>query len=323
VADVSPATAAAEPKLMGQYIARRLAQSVLVVFGVVTAVFFLLQMTGDPVRLMVGDGASEEDIANIRHQLGLDRPLHERYITFLGDAARGDFGESVRQRGRPAMEIVLDRYPATIRLAFVALALSVVLSTVFGLISAVRRYSVVDNVVMALALFGQSMPSFWLGIMLILVFAVQLGWLPSQGYGDGNPKYLLLPALTLAAPGLARLTRLVRSGMLDVLGQDYVRTARAKGLRGWRVVFGHAFKNAAIPLVTIIALDLGALLGGAVITEQIFAWPGVGLEVVLAINGRDFPVVQAAVFLVATSFVIINLVTDLLYTWLDPRVRIA
>jgi peptide/nickel transport system permease protein len=308
---------------MGQYIARRLAQAVLVVFGVVTAVFFLLQLTGDPVRLMIGDQASEADIQNIRHQLGLDRPLPERYVEYLAGAAHADFGQSIRQQGRPAMDIVLDRYPATLRLAFLALLLSVTMATVFGVISGVRHYSALDNVVMLLALFGQSMPNFWLGIMLILVFAVQLGWLPSQGYGEGNVKYLLLPTLTLAAPGLARLTRLVRSGMLDVLGQDYVRTARAKGLRENGVIFGHALKNAAIPLVTIIGLDLGALLGGAVVTEQIFAWPGVGLEVVLAINGRDFPVVQAAVAVVATSFVLINLVVDVLYTWLDPRVRLA
>ncbi len=308
---------------MGQYIARRLLQAVLVVVGVVTAVFFLMQLTGDPVRLMVGEGASEADIENIRHQLGLDRPLPERYVSFLTDAARADFGQSVRQQGRPAMEIVLDRYPATLRLAFLALSLSVVLATVFGVVSAVKRYSALDNVVMSMALFGQSIPNFWLGIMLILVFAVQFGWLPSQGYGDGDPKHLVLPTLTLAAPGLARLTRLVRSGMLDAMGQDYVRTARAKGLREFGVIFGHALKNAAIPLVTIIGLDLGALLGGAVVTEQIFAWPGVGLEVVLAINGRDFPVVQAAVFVVATSFVLINLVVDLLYTWLDPRVRLT
>ena len=308
---------------MGHYIARRLLQAVLVIFGVVTAVFFLLQLTGDPVRLMVGDVASEADIENIRHQLGLDRPLPERYVSFVAGAARADFGQSVRQQGRPAMEIVLDRYPATLRLAFLALCLSVVLATVFGVISAVKRYSALDNVVMLTALFGQSMPNFWLGIMLILVFAVQLGWLPSQGYGEGSLRYLLLPTLTLAAPGLARLTRLVRSGMLDILGQDYVRTARAKGLRESGVIFGHALKNAAIPLVTIIGLDLGALLGGAVVTEQIFAWPGVGLEVVLAINGRDFPVVQAAVAVVATSFVLINLIVDLLYTWLDPRVRLT
>src|SRR6266540_1907559 len=308
---------------MGRYIARRLLQAVLVVFGVVTVVFFVLQLTGDPVRLMVGESASEEDIANIRHQLGLDRPLHEQYLSYLRKVVQGDFGQSVRQRGRPAMGIVLDRYPATLRLAFLALTFSVVMATIFGVVSAVKRYSLLDNVVMFLALFGQSLPNFWLGIMLILFAAVQLGWLPSQGYGDGNPKYLLLPMLTLAAPGLARLTRLVRSGMLDVLGHDFVRTARSKGLHESRVIFGHALKNAAIPLITIIGLDMGALLGGAVVTEQIFAWPGVGLEVVLAINGRDFPVVQAAVFVVATSFVLIYLVVDLLYTWLDPRVQLT
>jgi peptide/nickel transport system permease protein len=308
---------------MGQYIVGRLLHAVLVVFGVVTAVFFLLQLTGDPVRLMVGEGAAEEDIVNIRHQLGLDRPLPERYVSFVFNAAHGDFGTSVRQNGRAAMGIVLERYPATLRLAFLALSLSVLLAVLFGVTSAVKRYSYLDNVVMVLALFGQSIPNFWLGIMLILVFAVQLGWLPSQGYGEGNLKYLLLPTLTLAAPGLARLTRLVRSGMLDVLGQDYVRTARAKGLRENGIIFRHALKNAAIPLVTIIGLDLGALLGGAVVTEQIFAWPGVGLEVVLAINGRDFPVVQAAVFVVATSFVLINMTVDVLYTWLDPRVRLT
>ena len=308
---------------MARYVVRRLWQAVLVVFGVVTVVFFVLQLTGAPVRVMLGDTSSEEDIQNVRRQLGLDRPLHEQYVSFLGKAVRGDFGESIRQRGRPAMGIVLDRYPATLRLAFMALAVSVALAVLFGVISAVKRASILDNVVMLLALVGQSVPNFWLGIMLILIVAVQLGWLPSQGYGDGSLKYLILPTLTLAAPGLARLTRLVRSGMLDILGNDYVRTARAKGLAERQVLFGHAFKNAAIPLVTVIGLDMGALLGGAVVTEQIFAWPGVGLEVITAINGRDFPVVQAAVFVVATSFVLINLIVDLLYTWLDPRVRLT
>jgi peptide/nickel transport system permease protein len=306
-----------------RYIVRRLLQAVLVVFGVVTVVFFVMQLTGDPVRVMLGENAAEEDIVSIRHQLGLDRPLHEQYVSYLANAVRGDFGESIRQRGRRAMDIVLERYPATLRLAFLALGFSVVMATIFGVISAVKRDSLLDNVVMSLALVGQSVPNFWLGIMLILIFAVQLGWLPSQGDGSGNPRYLLLPMLTLAAPGLARLTRLVRSGVLDVMGHDYVRTARAKGLHESGVIFGHALKNAAIPLVTIIGLDMGALLGGAVVTEQIFAWPGVGLEVILAINGRDFPVVQAAVFVVATSFVLINLIVDLLYTWLDPRVRLT
>jgi len=265
---------------MGPYIFRRVWQSAIVVFGVVT-------------------------------------------VVFLTKAIRGDFGESIRQRGQPAMDIVLSRYPATLRLASMALAFSVILAMILGIVSAIKRYTLIDNIVMLIALLGQSVPNFWLGIMLILIVAVQFGWLPSQGYGDGNPKYLILPMITLAAPGLARLTRLVRSGMLDILGHDYIRTARAKGVRESGVVFGHALKNAAIPLVTVIGLDMGALLGGAVVTEQIFSWPGVGLEVIIAINGRDFPVVQAAVFVVAVSFVLINLIVDLLYTWLDPRVRLT
>ena len=308
---------------MAQYIIRRLLQAVLVVFGVVTVVFIILNLTGDPVRLMLGEQASEEDITAIRRQLGLDRPLHEQYFKYLGNVVRGDFGGSIRQRGLPAMDLVLERYPATLRLALTALAFSVLLATIFGIISAVKRYSVLDNVVMFLALFGQSVPNFWLGIMLILIFAVNLGWLPSQGFGDGDPRYLILPMLALAATPLARLTRLVRSGMLEILGQDYIRTARAKGLREGMVVVRHALKNAAIPLVTIIGLDMGALLGGAVVTETIFAWPGVGLLVIESINGRDFPVVQAAVFVIATSFVLINLLVDLIYTWLDPRVRLG
>jgi peptide/nickel transport system permease protein len=308
---------------MAQYIFRRLWQSVIVIFWVVTVVFFILQLTGDPVRIMMGENSSEEDIQNVRHQLGLDRPLYEQYLSFLANAAHGNFGVSIRQQGQPAMDIVLKRYPATLRLAFLSLLFSVVLATIFGVISAVKRNSVLDNGVMMLALFGQSVPNFWLGIMLILIVSVELGWLPSEGFGDGNPRNLILPMLTLAAPGLARLTRLVRSGMLDIMSQDYIRTARAKGLQDRRVIFAHALKNAAIPLVTVIGLDMGALLGGAVVTEQIFAWPGVGLETIIAIQGRDFPVVQAAVFVVATSFVLINLIVDLLYSWLDPRVRLT
>ena len=308
---------------MVQYIIRRLLQAIIVIFGVLTVVFIILRLTGDPVRLMLGENASEEAITYMTHELGLDRPLYVQYFAYMGRVARGDFGNSLSQAGKPALPIVLSRYPATLRLAFLALAYSVILATLFGIISAIYRYSVFDNAVMFLALFGQSVPNFWLGIMLILIFAVNLGWLPSQGFEGWNPRYIILPMLTLAAPGLARLTRLVRSGMLDVLGQDYVRTARSKGLKETRVVFGHALKNAAIPLVTIIGLDLGVLLGGAVVTEQIFTWPGVGLTIIEAINRRDFPVVQAAVFIIAVTFVVINLGVDLLYTWLDPRVRLG
>jgi peptide/nickel transport system permease protein len=307
---------------MTEYILRRLLQSILVLFGVITVVFFILRLTGDPVRLMLPETASEEDVQNMTRNLGLDRPVWEQYLTYVGNVARLNFGESIRQRGQGAMHLVLERYPATLRLAAAALALSVVLAFVLGMISAVKRYSLLDNVVMSIALFGQCVPNFWLGLMLILVFAVQLAVLPSQGYGDGNLRYLILPAVTLAAPGLARLTRLVRSGMLDVLGEDYLRTARAKGLATRQVVFGHALKNAAIPLVTVIGLDVGVLLGGAVITETIFVWPGVGALAIESINGRDFPVVQASVFLIAATFVLVNLAVDLLYTWLDPRIRL-
>jgi peptide/nickel transport system permease protein len=307
---------------MTEYILRRLLQSVLVIFGVITVVFFILRLTGDPVRLMLAETASEADIQNIRHNLGLDRPMWEQYLTYVGSVARLDFGKSLRQTGQPAMGLVLDRYPATLRLATAALLISVILAVVFGTVSAVKRYSALDNVVMSVALFGQCVPNFWLGLMLILIFAVQLAVLPSQGYGDGNLRYMVLPAITLAAPGLARLTRLVRSGMLDVLSEDYLRTARAKGLNGRGVIFGHAMKNAAIPLVTVIGLDVGVLLGGAVITETIFVWPGVGALAIESINGRDFPVVQAAVFLIAATFVLVNLTVDLLYTWLDPRIRL-
>jgi ABC-type dipeptide/oligopeptide/nickel transport system permease component len=308
---------------MAQYIIRRLLQAILVVAGVLTVVFIILRLTGDPVRLMLGENASEETITALNQQLGLDRPLYVQYFAYMGNVARGDFGRSIAQGGKPALPIVLERYPSTIQLALMALSLSVILATIFGIVSAIYRYTIFDNAVMFLALFGQSVPNFWLGIMLILIFAVNLGWLPSQGSDGWNPRYMILPVLTLAAPGLARLTRLVRSGMLDVMGQDYVRTARAKGLKETRVVFGHALKNAAIPLVTIIGLDLGVLLGGAVVTEQIFTWPGVGLTVIEGINRRDFPVVQAAVFIIAVTFVLINLAVDLIYTWLDPRVRLG
>ena len=307
---------------MTQYIIRRLLQSFLVILGVVTAVFIITNMTGDPVALMLGEASSAEDIERLRQQLGLDEPLYVQYFNFLVDAARGDFQDSLRFGGFSSMEIVLDRYPRTIALAGVALLISVTFGVILGIISAIKRYTVIDNFVMLLALLGQSIPNFWLGIMLILFFAVNLGWFPSQGYSL-SPKYLLLPAITLAAPSLARLTRLTRSGMLDVLSADFVRTARAKGLRERIVISRHAFKNTAIPLVTVIGLDFGNLLAGAIITEQIFAWDGVGQLLVTAINSRDFPVVQAATFIIAASFVLINLLVDLLYTWLDPRVRLT
>jgi peptide/nickel transport system permease protein len=307
---------------MTQYIVRRLLQSVLVIIGVVTLVFVITNLTGDPVALMLGETASAEDMEALRENLGLNEPLYVQYVNFLVDAAQLDFQDSLRFTGFSSMEIVLDRYPRTLVLAVCALIVSVAIAIPLGVISAVKRYSIIDNVVMFLALLGQSIPNFWLGIMLILVFAVELGWMASQGYAL-DWRHLLLPTITLAAPGLARMTRLTRSGMLDVMSADYIRTGRAKGLREWTVITRHAFKNTAIPLVTVIGLDFGNLLAGAIITEQIFQWDGVGQLLVTAINARDFPVVQAAVFIIATTFVLINLVVDILYTWLDPRIRLS
>ncbi len=307
---------------MTQYIIRRLLQSVLVILGVVTAVFVITNLTGDPVALMLGEASSQADQDALREQLGLDEPLYVQYVNFLGDAARGDFQQSLRFGGFSSMEIVLARFPRTILLALCALVVSVVFSTIFGVLAAIKRNSPLDSFVMFIALLGQSIPNFWLGIMFILIFAVNFGWLPSQGY-ELSPAYFIMPTITLAAPGLARLTRLTRSGMLDVLSADYVRTARAKGLRERLVVMRHAFKNMAIPLVTVIGLDFGNLLAGAIITEQIFQWDGVGQLLVSSINARDFPVVQAAVFIIAASFVLINLLVDILYTWLDPRVQLT
>ena len=306
---------------MARYIIRRLLQSVFVIFGVVTAVFVITNLTGDPVALMLGEASSQEDIERLRADLGLDDPLYVQYVRFLGDAARGDFQDSLRFGGFSSMELVLDRYPRTIALAACALVLSVTLSITLGTIAAVRRGGLVDQGVMLFALLGQSIPNFWLGLMLILIFAVHVGWFPSQGF-ESNWKFFVLPTITLAAAGMARLTRLTRSGMLDVLSADYIRTARAKGLSDRPVVMRHAFKNTAIPLVTVIGLDFGNLLAGAIITEQIFNWNGVGQLLVTSISGRDFPVVQAAVFIIAASFVLINLAVDILYTWLDPRIRL-
>jgi peptide/nickel transport system permease protein len=263
--------------------------------------------------------ATAEDIREFRTRMGFNDPFIVQYGRFLAGALRGDFGQSVRH-GEPAFHLVVERLPATFELSGAALLVALLLAIPAGVVSAVRRNTVVDYVATVVALLGQSMPTFWLGIMLILVFSVQFNVLPSSGRGD--LVHLVLPALTLGLFTTARITRLTRSGMLEVLNQDYIRTARAKGVSGRPIVWKHAFKNAAIPVVTIVGIELGTLLGGSVITETIFAWPGVGRLSVQAIYNRDYPVVQAAVFLLASTFVLVNLVVDLLYTYLDPRIRL-
>ena len=304
---------------MNQYLLRRLWQSVLVLFGVSVVVFLILHLTGDPAALLLPPDASAEDIARFRKSMGFDDPVAVQYARFLKGALRGDFGESLRH-GEPAMGLVIERMPATFELAGAGLLLALCLAIPAGIISAVRRNTPVDYVSTVVALLGQAMPTFWLGIMLILVFSVWLNWLPSSGRGD--LQHLILPAVTLGLFTTARITRLTRSGMLEVLGQDYIRTARAKGVSEPPVVWKHALKNASIPIVTIVGIELGTLLGGSVITETIFAWPGVGRLSVQAIFNRDYPVVQAAVFLLASTFVIVNLLVDMVYTYLDPRIRL-
>ena len=301
------------------YLLRRLAQAVLVLLGVSFVVFFILYLTGDPALLLLPPDATAEDIRNFRQAMGFNDPFIVQYGRFLGGALRGNFGQSVRH-GEPAFPLVVERLPATFQLSGAALLVALVLAIPAGVVSAVRRNTAVDYVATVVALLGQSMPTFWLGIMLILIFSVQFNVLPSSG--RGGLEHLVLPAVTLGLFTTARITRLTRSGMLEVLNQDYIRTARAKGVSVRPIVWKHAFKNAAIPIVTIVGIELGTLLGGSVITETIFAWPGVGRLSVQAIYNRDYPVVQAAVFLLASTFVLVNLVVDLLYTYLDPRIRL-
>lgn len=306
---------------MRAFLLRRLVHAVFVVWGVVTVVFFLVRLTGDPAALLVDASATREEVARARQVLGLDRPLYVQYAEFLTSAPLGDFGVSIRER-RPAMRMVLEHFwPATAQLAFAALVLAVVLPIPLGVIAATHRNGALDHASRLGSLFLQSMPSFWLGLMLILLFAVALGGL-LPAYGWGTLSHLILPALTLAAAPLAQNVRLIRSGMLEVLQQDYVRTARAKGLAERGVIYRHALRNAAGPFLTVSGLSLGFMLSGTIVIETVFSWPGMGRLIVQAVPGRDFPVIQAAVFLFAILFVAVNLVVDVLQGLLDPRARV-
>jgi peptide/nickel transport system permease protein len=303
---------------MFRYLVRKVLHTLFVALGVVTLVFMALRLSGDPAATMLPGDASVDELRALRHTLGLDRPLHAQYVAFLGGAIRGDFGESFRHQ-QPAFGLVLDRLPATLELAFAALVLAVVVALPLGIVAALRRGRAADVLAMGFAVVGQATPYFWMGIMLILLVSVELGWLPTSGRGGWQ--HLVLPAITLGTHFAASLARLTRTSMLEILGQNFVTTARAKGLPERRVILGHALKNAAVPIVTLIGLQFGTLLGGAVVTETIFAWPGVGRLAVQSIFVRDYPVVQAGVLVLALSFVAINLLVDLLYGALDPRIR--
>ena len=306
---------------MRTVILRRLLFVLPVIWGVSTFVFLIIHLIpGDPIDLMLGETASVVDRELLRRQLGLDRPLWQQYLTFLKQAVRGDFGRSLHNR-RPVSTLIAERLPATAMLAGAAMLVAVVLSLPLGILASLRPRSWLDTVSMMLALIGVSMPNFWLGPLLILVFALPLGWLPVSGRGDGSVIYLVLPAVTLGTAMMAILTRMTRAGMLDTLREDYMRTARAKGLVEWIVISKHALANALIPLVTLIGLQAGALLSGAMITETIFAWPGLGELTIRAIQQRDYPVVQGCVLVIALTYVVVNLLTDMLSAVLDPRIR--
>lgn len=302
---------------MGAYIIRRILQSLIVILGVIIITFLISRVLGDPVALLLPPEATPEQRAYLTRDLGLDRPLYVQLVVYVSKVVRGDFGQSFRHQ-EPALKLLLDRVPASLYLSLVATLLSVVIALPLGIISAIKRGTIFDQIGMTLALLGQSIPAFWAGIMLILLFAVQLGWFPPSGYG--GPKHVILPAVTLALFFSAATARLTRSSVLDVLDMDYVRYARLKGVPEFVVIMRHVLRNAFITILNIVALQLGLLLGGAVITEFIFSWPGIGRLSLDAIYNRDFPVIQATVVVAASFFVCINLLVDIIYSATDPRV---
>ena len=305
---------------MARYLVHRVLWAALVLFGITLVVFLVVHLSGDPAALYMGPEGTREDYELLRAAMGFDRPLPEQYGRFLARALQGDFGRSLRHQ-QPSLPLVLERLPATLRLALTAMGIAVLLALPLGILSAVRRNSLLDTSAMIFALSGQCMPTFWLGILLILVFAVNLRWVPV--YGGEGWLTLVLPALTLGVWAMARTARITRSSMLEVLHQDFVRTARAKGLGEVPTVLRHALRNGAIPIVTALGLELGNLLGGAVITEAVFAYPGVGRLAVEAVVNKDVPLIQAVVFMVAGALLLLNVLIDLAYVALDPRVRLA
>lgn len=327
---------------MATILVQRLLQTLIVLFGVLLITFTLVHLIpGDPALVILGTDSTPDELERLRHLLELDQPLPNQFVNYMSRVVRGEFGDSIFQH-EPVMKLILERLPATIELTVAALLIATLVGVVAGIISATRPYSLFDATSSVVALAGVAMPVFWLGMLSILLFSLTLDWLPSFGRGDGiipatieflqtgnaapledSIRHLILPALVLAAFSTAIIARLVRSSMLEVMNMDYVRTARAKGLKERGVVIRHALRNAMIPVVTVLGLQMGVLLGGAVIAETIFAWPGIGRLLIGAINQRDYPLVQALVFVIALMVCLVNLAVDLLYVWLNPRVRAA
>ena len=304
---------------MQRYIAQRGLQSVLALWVMSIVVFGLARISGNPLDVMLPLEAGPEEYAVVAHHWGLDKPLYVQSLVFVRNALRGDFGNSWLWQGYTVMGLVRDRLPATLELAGLALAISVLIALPIGVISAVMKDSPIDSVAKIIALLGQSMPAFWLGIVLMWIFAVQLGWLPPSGRGGISS--LLLPAITLGWFQVAAMMRLVRSSMLEVLDSEFVKLARIKGLPEWKVVWKHCLRNAAIAPLTYFGITAGVLMTGSVVTETVFSWPGIGLLIVDAVRARDYHVVQAVIIIFAAIFIVANLVVDLLYAYLDPRIQ--
>jgi peptide/nickel transport system permease protein len=303
---------------MTTYIIKRLVQVVPVLLGITIVAFVLVRLTGDPATIMLPPETPAETVAQFRQEFGLDQPIHIQYLRFVGDALRGDFGKSIRYK-EPVGALFVERLPATLELALGAMAIAIFIGIPVGVLSAVKRNSWIDTITRFIALFGQAVPSFYLGLMLIMIMAVQFRLLPTGG--RGSAAQLVLPAITLGVHLMALTARFSRGAVLDVLRQDYVRTGRAKGLDERLLLSRHIMKNAMIPIVTVIGLQVGAMFSGAVVTETVFGWPGIGRLMVQAISTRDFPIVQATVMIVAVIFVVVNLLVDLTYAWLDPRIK--
>jgi len=305
---------------MSGYLTNRFFQSIIIIIGISMAVFLISRLTGDPVSLMVDFDTSTEDREILRKELGLDKPIPIQYLIFLKGVIRGDFGDSIRYE-EPAIDLVFQRIPATLRLLVFTLFWALIFAIPVGIISALKRNSFLDLIGMTSTFLGQSIPSFWLGIMMIMIVGVHFRLLPISGYGGGDVAHIIMPAVTLGAFEMASFARITRSSMLEVLDMDYIQTARAKGLRESLVVIKHALRNALIPIITIMGLHVALLMGGAVITEQIFAYPGVGWLAVQSIYNRDFPVIQAIVMVVSVGVVATNFLIDIIYTIRDPRIR--
>lgn len=309
---------------MTGYIIKRLFMIIPILLGIATIIFVLMFLVpGDPARLLMGQHGDERVLESIRHEMGLDKPVYIQYARYIGKLVKGDLGMSYRQK-RPVSTIIRERFPATAKLAMASMVIGIIIGISAGIVAAIHRNRFWDWLVMILSLTGISMPVFWLGMMLILLFASGLGWLPVGGYGkSGDLRHLILPAFTLSTISIGYISRMMRSSMLEVISKDYIRTARAKGLSERAVILRHALKNAFIPVITVIGLNFAALLGGAVATETVFAWPGLGRAAVDAIRVRDLPVVEGCVIFLAFIFVLVNLLVDLSYAWFDPRIRLV